>query len=102
MPAIETSAAKDKQTAYSGTSMARPHLFGEGEQSQLKTHKPRLDFPNFDGVEVHKWLYRCNQYFDIKKTEKSKRLKLTSYYLDGITLYWYQNYMRSLGGQEVT
>jgi len=82
--------------------MARPYLFGEGEQSQLKTHKPRLDFPNFDGVKVHKWLYRCNQYFDIKKTEKSKRLKLTSYYLDGMTLYWYQNYMRSLGGQEVT
>lgn len=81
MPTIEISAARDKQMAHSGTSMARPHLFGEGGQSQLKTHKPRLDFSNFDGVEVHKWLYRCNQYFDIKKTEKSKRLKLASYYL---------------------
>lgn len=100
MPAIETSAARDKQTAYSGTSMAIPHLFGEGGQSQLKTHKPRLDFPDFDRVEVHNWLYRCKQYFDISK--KLKRLKLALYYLDGMTLYWHQNYMRSLGGQEVT
>jgi hypothetical protein len=33
---------------------------------------------------------------------ESERLKLVSYYLDSMALFWYQNYMRSLGGQEVT
>lgn len=33
---------------------------------------------------------------------ESERLKLVSCYLDSMALFWYQNYMRSLGGQEVT
>lgn len=30
-----------------------------------KVHKPKHDFHNFDDDDVHKWLYKCNRYFDI-------------------------------------
>jgi hypothetical protein len=51
---------------------------------------------------VHKWLYKCNQYFDIEEIAKTEKLKLASYYLKGMTLYWHQNFMKSKGGQVVT
>ena len=34
--------------------------------------------------------------------EQDNKLKLASYYLDGMALCWHQNYMRSLGGQIVS
>ena len=63
-----------------------------------KFHKPRRDFPSFDGEDVHKWLYKCNQYFEMEEVPETEKLKLASYYLDGMTLYWHQNFMRSNGG----
>jgi hypothetical protein len=36
---------------------------------------------------------------EIKGAEK---VKLASFYLDGMALYWHQNFTRSLGGQEAT
>ena len=51
---------------------------------------------------MHRWLYKCNQYFEIEDIKDSKKLKLASYYLDDITLYWYQNFMRNLNNQRVT
>ena len=30
----------------------------------------------------------------------SEKLQITSYYLDGVTLYWHQNFLRSLGNQK--
>ena len=51
---------------------------------------------------MHKWLYKCNQYFDLEEIPEAEKLKLTSYYLDGMALYWHQNYTRSLEGHELT
>jgi hypothetical protein len=66
-----------------------------------KFHKPRRDFPSFEGEDVHKWLYKCNQYFEIEEVPDAEKLKLASYYLDGMALYWHQNFMRSNGGRVV-
>uniref|UniRef100_A0A6N2MPH0 Ty3 transposon capsid-like protein domain-containing protein n=1 Tax=Salix viminalis TaxID=40686 RepID=A0A6N2MPH0_SALVM len=52
--------------------------------------------------EIHKWLYKCNQYFDLEEIPEADKLKLASYYLDGMALYWHQNYTMNLKGQEVT
>jgi hypothetical protein len=32
----------------------------------------------------------------------SEKLQIASYYLDGVALYWYQNFMRSLGDQKTS
>ena len=75
---------------------------GDGTQPNFKSRRPRRDFPTFEGEDVHKWLYRCNQYFDLEEIPEMDKLKLASYYLDGMALYWHQNYTRNLEGQEVT
>lgn len=50
------------------------------ERGQLHrtTHKPKYDFPYFDGEDVHKWLCKCNQYFDLEEIGDSEKLKLAS------------------------
>jgi len=50
---------------------------------------------------VHKWLYKCNQYFDLKEIAETDKLKFASYCLDRMALYWHQNFM-SRKGQLVT
>jgi hypothetical protein len=47
-------------------------------------------------------LYKCNQYFDIEDIDESDKLKLASYYLDGIALYWHQNFMKNQNNQKVS
>ena len=51
---------------------------------------------------MHRWLYKCNQYFDIEDIDELDKLKLASYYLDGIALYWHQNFMRNIRNQRVS
>jgi len=56
----------------------------------------------FEREDVLKWIYKCNQYFDVEEIAEQDKLKLASYYLDGMALCWHQNFMRSLGGQAVS
>lgn len=49
---------------------------------------PKETFFNFDGDDVYTLLYKCNQYFDIEYIVEAKKLRLASYYLDRMTLYW--------------
>ena len=53
---------------------------------------PYVTFSALMGKMPINGLYRCNQYFDLKKIGDSKKLKLASYYLDGIALYCHQNF----------
>lgn len=65
-----------------------------------KVFKPKRDFLSFDGDDVYKWLYQCNQYFEIEEILEVNKLKLATYYLDGMELYWHENFM-SMGDQGV-
>jgi hypothetical protein len=47
-------------------------------------------------------LYKCNQYFDIEEIPESDKLKLASYYLDGLALYWHWNFTRNMEVQRVS
>jgi len=38
----------------------------------------------------------------VEEIAEQDKLKLASYYLDGMALCWHQNYMRSLGGRVVS
>jgi hypothetical protein len=67
-----------------------------------KVNKPKHFFPTFNGEEVHKWLFKCTQYFKIEEVADFEKLQITSYYLDGVALYRYQNFLRSLGDQKTS
>ena len=73
----------------------------EGTPPYYSIRRPKREFPVFKGNDVLKWIYKCNQYFDVEEVAEHDKLKLASYYLDGMALCWHQNYMRSLGGQIV-
>ncbi|KAL3596164.1 hypothetical protein D5086_007801 [Populus alba] len=98
----EASHNRDKHSAYQLEPSFRPSYATEGRQSHYKVHRPKHLFPVFEGEDVHRWLYKCNQYFEIEDIEESDKLKLASYYLDGIALYWHQNFMRNINNQRVS
>ena len=66
----------------------RPYKAYDGGYFLYKVHKPKRNFFNFDGDDVYTLLYKCNQYFDIEYIVEAKKLRLASYYLDRMTLYW--------------
>ena len=98
----ESSQGRDKQAAHQNESIGKPSYFYEGRPAVFKVYKPKHLFPVFRGDDVHRWLYKCNQYFEIEDIEDSEKLKLASYYLDDIALYWHQNFMRNLNNQRVS
>jgi len=51
---------------------------------------------------VHWWLYKCTQYFEIEDITDFDKLQITSYYLEGVALYWHQNFLRSVRNQRAT
>jgi hypothetical protein len=38
----------------------------------------------------------------MEKIKGSEKVKMVSFYLDGMALYWHQNFIKSLKGREVT
>jgi hypothetical protein len=67
-----------------------------------RVHKPKHFFPTFNGEDLHKWLFKCTQYFEMEDVADSEKLQIASYYLDGVALYWHQNFLRSLGNQKAS
>lgn len=44
-------------------------------------------------------VYKYNQYFDIEEVVEVGKLKIVSYYLDGMALYWHHNFMKGKNDQ---
>jgi hypothetical protein len=57
------------------------------DQLLIRYTGQNTSFQYSGGDDVHRWLYKCNQYFGIEDIEDFEKLKLASYYLDGIALY---------------
>jgi len=96
----------------SSNSRERPHLHSarvdvrnkelrEDRVATYKVHEPKHFFPTFNWGGVHKWLFKCTQYFKIEEVADSEKLQIASYYLDGVALYWHQNFLRSLRDQSI-
>ena len=98
----ETSSSQRPHVPQPPTTTHSSGGIGEGSQGSFRVHKPKMNFPTFEGEDVHKWLYKCNQYFDLEEIVEPDKLKLASYYLDGLALYWHRNFIRNLEGQETT
>jgi hypothetical protein len=46
----------------------------EDKMSTYKVHRPKHSFPTFNGKDVHKWLFKCTQYFEIEEVADSEKL----------------------------
>lgn len=54
----------------------------------------KIEFPKFDGKDVNKWVFRCEQCSDIDETPEHDNVKIASFHLEGGALNCYQNYLK--------
>jgi len=96
------SQGRDKQVSGMEGYESRHRSSQEERIPSYKIHKPKHFFPIFNGEDVHRWLYKCAQYFEIEEIANTDKLRIASYYLEGVALYWHQNFLRSTANQGVT
>lgn len=51
----------------------------------------RLDFPPFDGDDLHGWLYKVKQFFAFHNTLPQHHFSLVSFHMIGKALVWFQD-----------
>ncbi|WVZ17266.1 hypothetical protein V8G54_010248 [Vigna mungo] len=66
------------------------------ETQPHQTHSPsptrslKFDLPTFNGSDALGWIFKVNQFFDYHQTPIDQRIKITSFYLEGQALAWFQ------------
>nr|TKS06531.1 hypothetical protein D5086_0000121690 [Populus alba] len=73
-PASQYTIARDFSVKLNGNN--------EGTPPYYSIRRPKREFPVFEGNNVLKWIYKCNQYFDVEEVAEHDKHKLASYYLE--------------------
>ncbi|KAK2367199.1 hypothetical protein QL285_080510 [Trifolium repens] len=71
------------------------HGGGLSSKPSFQVRNVKLEFPRFDGTEVHDWIFRAEQFFDYYGTPDPDRLTIASVHLDKDVVPWYQMVQRS-------
>ena len=50
----------------------------------------KLDVPHFDGQDPLGWIFKITQFVDYQAVLGNKCLTVASFYMEGLTLCWYQ------------
>lgn len=50
----------------------------------------KLDVPRFDGHDPLGWIFKITQFFDYQGTPEEDLIMVSSFYLDGPALSWFQ------------
>lgn len=58
--------------------------------SPLPRSYMKLDVPQFDGQDPLGWIFKIIQFFDYQCIPDNERLTIVSFYMEGLTLCWYQ------------
>ena len=54
-------------------------------------HPPvKLEVPHFDDHDPLGWIFKISQFFEYQGTPEEDRITVTSFYLDGVALNWFQ------------
>ncbi|KAL5819225.1 hypothetical protein ACOSQ4_023067 [Xanthoceras sorbifolium] len=53
-----------------------------------RNHHSKLTFPNFNGEDPTKWIYKAEQFFKFKNITPYQQVQLVSFHLEGIALQW--------------
>ncbi|GAU11620.1 hypothetical protein TSUD_346120 [Trifolium subterraneum] len=72
------------------------HRHGIGlSKAPFQVRNVKLEFPRFDGSNVHEWIFRAEQFFDYYDTPDHDRLTISSVHLDKDVVPWYQMMQRT-------
>ncbi|KAL5142509.1 hypothetical protein HKD37_09G025683 [Glycine soja] len=58
-------------------------------------HRMKLEVPQFDGSDLMGWIFKITQFFEYHTTPDLEHLTIASFYMDRLTLMWYQWTMRN-------
>ena len=56
----------------------QPANNGQVRRGYFSTRQSKVDFPRFNGEDLHGWMYRCEQFFDIDGIPSAFRVKLVA------------------------
>ncbi|XP_012839901.1 PREDICTED: uncharacterized protein LOC105960281 [Erythranthe guttata] len=93
--------AKLQQQAAPHDNGGRPPDLGNqegpqwGTEYQLPTKCSSVEFPKFDGTNLRRWVYKCDQFFDVDGTPSSSKVKLAAVHLEERVLQWHQTFMNA-------
>jgi hypothetical protein len=62
---------------------------GGGRSSQPR--QMRVDIPSFDGENPSNWVSKAIQYLDYYQIPENRKIKVASFYLEGVPLIWFHN-----------
>jgi hypothetical protein len=58
---------------------------------------PKMEFPRFDGTDVHIWLDKCAAYFQLYQIPSNFRVTAASLHMIDKASHWFQTYKHSPG-----
>ena len=63
---------------------------GQLPSSYSPVHRMKLDVSRFDGFDPTGWTFKITQFFEYHSTPDQERLTITSFYMEGSALAWFQ------------
>jgi hypothetical protein len=73
------------------------HHNGDKDSNHRKPWMAKMDFPCFDGSDVHIWLDKCYAYFQLYGIPSDFRVMAASLHMVGRASHLYQSYKHSVG-----
>jgi hypothetical protein len=76
---------------------SKQHHGGElnNNRPPFQVRNVKLEFPRFDGTNVHEWIFRAEQFFSYYDTPDHDRLTIASVHLDKDVVPWFQMVQRA-------
>ncbi|KAF8394014.1 hypothetical protein HHK36_020216 [Tetracentron sinense] len=72
--------------------------FGSPQQfpdNNIQVRSIMVEFPKFEGQNVSGWLFKANKFFSYNNTAPENRIFMTSFYMEGEALVWFQDALDS-------
>ena len=75
------------ETAHASPRVPSP---SPGATTIHSTHRIKLEVLRFDGSDPEAWIFKMTQFFEYHATPDHERLTITSFYMEGSALAWFQ------------
>jgi hypothetical protein len=70
---------------------------GMSETDHRRPWMPKMEFPCFDGIDVHVWLDKCSAYFHLYGIPSDFRVIAAALHMVDKAAHWFQSYKQSRG-----
>ncbi|CAH9071517.1 unnamed protein product [Cuscuta epithymum] len=64
-----------------------------GNHARTPGFLPKIEFPNFSGINPRQWIQKCAKYFELCSIDNNQKVDLASLYLSGRAESWFTSYI---------